>query len=56
MNLTPQHRGALRVLRGKVQRKLDLAMTSMAYMKGTNRNTVNELRTQLEALQIILGD
>jgi hypothetical protein len=56
MTLSPHHIGSLRTLRRKLERKLALAMTSMAYMKGTNRNTVNELRTQLEAIAIILGE
>jgi hypothetical protein len=54
--LTPQHRDALRVLLGKLNRKLGLAMTSIAYMKGTNANTVRELRKQIEALTIVLGE
>ena len=53
--MTPQQRDSLQVLRGKLQRKLGLAMTSIAYMKGTNANTVRELRTQIEALNIVIG-
>lgn len=53
--MTPQQKDSLRVLRNKLGRKLALAMTSMAYMKGTNRNTVNELKNQIDALNIILG-
>jgi hypothetical protein len=55
MQLNTRQKDSLRVLRGKLERKLGLAMTSIAYMKGTNRNTVNELRAQLEALNIILA-
>jgi hypothetical protein len=53
MQLTAQQKYALRVLRDKVQRKLSLAMTSQAYIKGTNADTVRELRRQLEALDIV---
>jgi hypothetical protein len=51
--LSPRQKDSLRVLRNKLARKLALAMTSMAYMKGTNANTVRELRAQIESLDII---
>ena len=55
MTLTPRQKDSLRVLRNKVQRKLDLARTSMAFHKGTNLNTIRELTSQIEALNIILN-
>jgi uncharacterized protein with PhoU and TrkA domain len=56
MTLTLQQRDTLRRIRVTVQRKLDLAMTSMAYTKGTNAHTVHELRKQLEALNTVIGE
>jgi hypothetical protein len=44
----------LRNIRAKLQRKLDLATTSMAYIKGTNAHTVHELRKQIEVLTLII--
>lgn len=54
MILIPQQRDTLRNIRAKIQRKLDLAMTSMAYIKGTNAHTVHELRKQIDLLTIII--
>jgi len=56
MQLTPQQRDTLRRLREIVQRKLNLATTSMAYIKGTNAHTVHELRKQIEALNTVIGE
>ncbi len=56
MTLIPQQRDTLRRIRATVQRKLDLAMTSMAYTKGTNAKTVHELRKQLEVLNLVIGE
>jgi hypothetical protein len=54
MNTTPAQRDTLRRIRANIQRKLDLATTSMAYIKGTNAKTVHELRKQLEALDVVI--
>jgi len=55
MTLTPQQRDTLCRIRANVQRKLDLATTSIAYRKGTNANTCYELRKQIEALTTVIG-
>lgn len=56
MTITPNQRDTLRTIRAKLQRKLDLAMTSMAYIKGTNANTCHELRKQIAVLTHIIGE
>lgn len=56
MPLSPQQRDTLRRIRATIERKLSLAMTSMAYVKGTNAQTVHELRKQIEALNTVIGE
>lgn len=56
MSLSLQQRDTVRRIRATIQRKLDLAMTSMAYVKGTNAHTVRELRQQIDALNNIIGE
>jgi len=54
--MTPQQRDTLRRLRAVVQRKLDIATKSTAYIKGTNAQAIHELRKQIEALNVAIGE
>lgn len=56
MHLHPHQRDTIRRILATIERKLSLATTSMAYIKGTNAHTVHELRKQIEALNHILGE
>jgi len=55
MKLTSRQKDSLRQLQAKVQRKLSLALTSMAYIRGTNAHTIRELTAQIEALNIVIN-